>query len=136
VAGEREQREALDELQRQFCARVKTLDLDSPGYVQGCQQMSDDWRTISEKIAAAYPLDVPNAECHHAMLKGIAFENQAWKPSLSGGFPTKGDRVDFFRFGSEAASLWTQQDDEYTVVLVEVDRTNVPSNLWRTVSAL
>ncbi len=135
MAGEREQREALHELQRQFRARVEALDLDSPGYVQAFQQMSDDWRTISEKIAVAYPLDVPNVECHHAMLKGIAFENQAWKPSSSGGFPTKGDRFDFFRFGSEAASLWTQQDDDYTVLLVEVDRTYVPSNLWRTLGS-
>ncbi len=74
MAGEREQREALHELQRQFRARVEALDLDSPGYVQAFQQMSDDWRTISEKIAVAYPLDVPNVECYHAMLKGIAFE--------------------------------------------------------------
>src|SRR5947209_7104699 len=107
MAGEREQREALDELQRQSRARVATLDLDSSEYFQAVQAMSHEWRAISEKIAAAYPLDVPNADCRHAMLKGIAFDNQAWKPSSSGRLPAKGDRVDFFRFGPELASLWT-----------------------------
>jgi hypothetical protein len=135
VAGEREQREALDKLQHEFRARLETFDMDSAEYGQAFQQMSNEWRRISDKIAAAYPLDVPNAECHHAMLKGIAFENQAWKQSPPGGFPAQGERVDFFRFGPEAASLWTQKEDDYTVLLVEVDRTTIPSNLWRTLAS-
>lgn len=135
MPGEREQRKALEELQLQFRARVATLDLDSAEYFQAAQEMSHAWRAISEKIAAAYPLDVPNADCYHAMLKGIAFENQAWKSSSSGLFPVRGDKVDFFRFGPEVASLWTHQEDDYTLLLIEADHTNVPSNLWRTLGA-
>ena len=135
MAGEREQRKALDELHRRFQARLIDLDLDSREYVQAFQQMSEEWRAIGDKIAVAYPLNVPNTECHHAMLKGIAFENQAWKGASQGGFPAKGDRLDFFRFGPEAASLWTHQDDEHTLLLVEVDQTDIPSNLWRTLAS-
>ncbi|RZU35570.1 hypothetical protein [Edaphobacter modestus] len=121
MAGEREQREALDKLHDEFRARAETLDMDSAEYAEAFQQMSDEWQTISAKIAAAYPLDVPNAECHHAMLRGIAFQNQPWKQSPPGGFPAQGERVDFFRSGPEAASLWTHKEDDCTVLLVEVD---------------
>ena len=89
MAGEREQREALDKLHRQFQAQLQTLDLDSPEYVQAFQQMSQEWRTIREKIAADYPLNVPNAECHHAMLKASPSRTRHGKDQRKGDSPPK-----------------------------------------------
>src|SRR5260370_24366949 len=80
------------------------------------------------------PERVVDAE-HYAMLTGIGFENQAWKNNEGPQIAAKGDRFDFFRFGPEVASLWTHRDDDYTVLLVEVDRASVPSALWRTLAS-
>jgi hypothetical protein len=134
VAGERERQQALERLQRDFRLRIDSVDLDSPDYFVIIQQMTDEWRSISATIDESYPLDVPNAECHHAVLTGIGFENQTWKNNQHPEIPTKGDRFDFFRFGPEMASLWTHMDDDYTVLLVEVDPVQVPSSLWRTLA--
>ncbi|WP_433968332.1 hypothetical protein [Tunturiibacter gelidiferens] len=69
-----------------------------------------------------------NAEGHRNRQSSLERHTAGW---IS--FPR--DRVDFFCFGPEKASLWTQQEDDYTVLLVEVDRTNILSNLWRTLAS-
>jgi hypothetical protein len=98
--------------------------------------MVDEWRSTSATIAESYPPNVPNSECHYAALTGLGFQNQTWKKSSGKPeFPAKGDRLDFFRFGAESASLWTHMDDDYTVLLVEIDPGNVPTSLWRTLAS-
>ncbi len=135
MAGEKEQREALEKLRLEFRAKLNSVDLDSPEYFSFIQQTMDDWRSASVEIAKSYRSDVPNTECHYAALTGIGIQNQTWNKSGNSEFPSKGDRVDFFAFGAEAVSLWTHKDDDYTVLLVEVDPANFATSLWRTLAS-
>ncbi len=135
MAGEREQQQALEKIRREFRSRLNSVDLDSPQYFEAIQQSIDEWRLASAKIADSYPPDVPNGECHHAALTGLGFQNQTWKKAAHPEIPQKGDRFEFFRFGVEAVSLWTHKEDDYSILLIEVDPANIPTTLWKTLAS-
>lgn len=132
MPGEKKRAVALGKLTAQFKAQIASVEHGSTDFFKVLEEMAVKSRSIIAKVAGEYPLDIPNAACRHAVLIGIAIDNQAWKKSTRVGFPAKGDRLPFFVFGSEAAFLWTHSEDEYTLLLVETDPSKVQPIIWRT----
>lgn len=80
------------------------------------------------EINQKYPDDVPNKASNSAILTGVFIEN-----SFN---PCKGDYIDFFELENEKLFIWTHEDNENSVLVVEVNEKIKNCNCWVTVASL
>lgn len=81
-----------------------------------------------ERQNEIYPPNPPNTRCHHALINGVLFSNEA-------GLKLH-DFIPYFRVGFETAYVWTHTRNLSSALLVEVD-TSVPSqNIWRSLASI
>ena len=82
----------------------------------------------NEEIAEKYPLDVPNKASNKAVITGVFIEN-SFQPNV-------GDCIDFFEIENEKVYLWTQKENENSVLLVEVNENVKNNKCWVTLASL
>ncbi len=81
-----------------------------------------------EEILKKYPFDVPNQACNKAVITGLFIEN-SFRPLV-------GDCIDFFKLEHEKAFVWTQKENEYSVLLIEVDEKVKIKKCWITLASI
>lgn len=83
---------------------------------------------INKEIADKYPLDIPNKASNKAVITGVFIEN-SFHPKL-------GECIDFFRVDDERVYVWTHKENEYSVLLIEVDENVKSKKCWVTLASI
>lgn len=135
MAGEKEERAAREELLNQYRNLLRDAENDEVRFGNLLQELDDKWLVQRRAIRQAYPPDPPHAKCHHAVITGLALENSTWVAGHESLLPKKGDLVRLFTFGFETIYIWTHAEDEYSLLLVDVDPSVAPGSTWRTSAA-
>ena len=81
-----------------------------------------------EEILKKYPFDIPNKVCNKAIITGLFIEN-SFNPHV-------GECIDFFKVENEKAFVWTQKENEYSVLLIEVDEKVKDKKCWITLASI
>lgn len=97
--------------------------------------IKEEWKAYQKELEQEqkelekrYPLDVPNKASNKAVVTGIFIEN-SFNPSV-------GDVVEFFKLKNETIYIWTQAQNENSVLLVEVSEDVKKEKYWVTVAKL
>ena len=81
-----------------------------------------------QRIAEVYPEDVPNEASKHAIIRGYCVEN-SFEPSV-------GEYNYLCQIGYEDLHIWTYAQDEYSVLVSEVNLAVKQQPFWKTASYL
>ena len=88
----------------------------------------EELKKQDEEILNKHPLDVPNKASNKAVITGLFIEN-SFKPF-------EGDLIDFFKLGHEKVFVWTQKENEFSMLLVEVDEKVKDEKCWITLASI
>jgi hypothetical protein len=100
----------VDELRQAFAEYLKELERQD------------------EEILKKYPFDVPNKASNKAVITGLFIENSFR--------PLEGDCIAFFELEYEKVFVWTQKENEYSVLLIEVDEKVKDKKCWITLASI
>ena len=88
------------------------------------QKLLEEQRQARIEYYKENPIDAPNKVLKHALVEGIGISNDF--------ILDKGDYFEFFSIGHEKFYCWTNQIDEYSKLVVEVNPAVKENNLWKT----
>ena len=85
-------------------------------------------RYENEQLLAKYPPDIPNNSGHHALIKGISFEN-SFNPYV-------GEYNFLFETSFEKIYIWTHTTNESSALISDIDLSVKELHIWKTVGSM